>query len=110
MALTDRRSSPRTKSPGIAAWVLVRNGEPERCNVIDASRNGALIESSLFLMPGMTVELAFIRKQNAKVTRLLRRWVRVARSSRNDLAVYFVKERSVVRTSSSGVWPYSGRE
>jgi hypothetical protein len=76
---------------------------------MDASRHGALIASSLFIMPGTTIELAFIRKQSSKVIRMIRRWAKVERASRRDIAVSFVKPRRVPRASPGGVRPYSGR-
>lgn len=102
----DRRSCQRSKTCGVGAWLLGRNVERERCSVIDASRNGALIESSLFILPGTTVELAFVRKQGPNVIRLFRRWAKVARTSHHDIAVYFVKDRRVTTASSRVVWPY----
>jgi hypothetical protein len=110
MGMNDRRSCPRAKVPDLTALVLIRNGQPERCKVVDASRHGALIESSLSLMTGMTVELALVRRQGANVIRVFRRWARVTRRSRESVAVCFVNRRQVPRISPRGVWPYSGLE
>jgi hypothetical protein len=102
----DRRSCQRSKTYGVGAWLLGQNVETERCSIIDASRNGVLIKSSLFILPGTTIELAFIRKQGPNVIRVFRRWAKVARTSHHDIAVYFVKDRRVTNSSSRAIRSY----
>ena len=102
MALTDRRGYPRWDARGVTAWMLVDNGEPERCRVIDVSRNGVLIRSSVLLVPGMRIQLALARSYQPNVTRLFRRWAQVARSTPNDIAVFFVDPSSATQTSRRG--------
>ena len=92
MALSDRRCHPRWNARGIKVWLIIENCPPERCSIIDASRNGVLIKSSLFLVPGMKVELAFSRAYSTEVTRLFRRWAQVARTTPNRLAFSFVNK------------------
>jgi len=90
MALTDRRCHPRWMARGLSAWMFVNDGKPERCRIIDVSRKGVLVKSSTYLRPGTRVELAFARAQGPNVTRLIRRWAQIARSSPKGLAAYFV--------------------
>jgi len=91
MAMDERRSHPRWDARGVTAWMFIEHGEPERCRVLDVNRNGVLIESSQFLVPGLEIELAFARTYQPNFTRLFRRWAQVARSTPDSLAVFFVK-------------------
>lgn len=88
-------------------WLIIENCPPERCSIVDASRNGVLIQSTLFLVPGMKVELAFSRAYGHRVTRLFRRWAQVARTTPNQLAFSFVAKtrpnRCAVRSLGSGL-------
>lgn len=103
MALTERRTYPRWDASGVTAWMFVENGEPERCRVIDVSRNGVLIQSPLFLVPGKEFELALARTYRPNFTRLFRRWAQVTRSTRDTCAVVFVNPTNKARKSRKGV-------
>lgn len=103
MALTDRRSYPRWNAQGVTAWLFVDSSEPQRCSVIDVSRNGVLLESSTTLVPGMEIELALARTYRSNLTRLFRRWAQVVRCTPNNtFAVIFVDPSLDVRLSRRG--------
>ena len=93
MPLTNRRCHPRKIARNVKTWMLINGGKREPCTIVDVSRNGALIQSPFRMLPGMKVELAFVRPGNAKVTQLVRRLGEVVRSSRNAYAVSFVHPR-----------------
>ena len=73
--------------------MLVDEGKPEQCRIVDVSRKGARVESHRFLLPGMKVELAFVKADDDKVTRLIRRCGQVVRSGPKSFAVYFSHPR-----------------
>ena len=100
MALTDRRRHPRWEVRGVRAWMLINNGRPVPCRIVDVSRKGVLVKSPQFLARGARVELAFARNHGPKVTRLFRRWAQVARSTPGTLAVFFVHARPTARKST----------
>jgi len=79
--------------------MFVENGEHERCRVIDVSRNGVLIQSPLFMVPGKEFELALARTYRPNFTRLFRRWAQVTRCTRDTCAVVFVDPARKTRAS-----------
>ena len=91
MLLNERRHHPRRKVRDVKTWMLVGQGRPEQCTVVDVSRKGVLVESTRFMRPGTKVELAFVNAGDSKVTKLIRRSGQVVRSSRQSFAVFFVQ-------------------
>ena len=90
MAVTERRLHPRRTVRGVRAWMFVDRDRAQRCRIVDVSRKGVLVESPEFLVPGTRVELAFAQANGSNVTRLVRRWAHVARSTPKAFAAFFV--------------------
>lgn len=78
-------------------WILLSEGKPEQVRVVDMSRKGVHVRSRRLMLPGATVELAFVKADGEKVTRLVRRCGEVVRSSPRGFAVSFAHPRPRTR-------------
>lgn len=93
MSLIERRNHPRKEVLNVRTWMLAGDGKREQLRVVDMSRKGVHVSSRRLILPGTTVELAFVRTDGDKVTRLVRRCGEVVRASPRGFAVTFAHPR-----------------
>ena len=66
-----------------------KHRDPEQCRVVEVSRKGVLLKHSHVLRHGTKVQIALAYNRDSNVTRLVRRWARVARQTANGCALVF---------------------
>jgi hypothetical protein len=91
MRMFDRRCCPRMKVQGLSGWLPVPDSANRRYDVLDFSRKSLRLESSLFLAPGMTVQVVLTRTDTPRVTRLAHERAQVVRSTPDELVLRFVE-------------------
>ena len=92
----ERRLTPRKRTVG-SVYVFWSRRSPERCQVLNLSTAGALIDPRQLRIPkGRLIELAFVHHVGA-VIKLYRRSAVVIRRSPDGLGLMFVRRPANLR-------------